>query len=123
MNSSDVLRDKFRGALMGTFVGDAVGIPFEGFTSDQIWDVLDRVSRLEKNDPIRAEAEPLLGLLYDPAIVPVGSATYSDDTQMMHGVAESLCEHGAFDGARTWRRALRKTGRCGAVMVREHSRY
>ncbi len=104
MENSDTLRDKFRGALLGTFVGDAIGIPFEGFTSDQIWDVLDRVRRLNRSDPARAEAEALLGMLHDPEIVPDGSAAYSDDTQMAISVAESLCEHGAFHGTDLARR-------------------
>ena len=30
MSPTDRLRDRFRGALLGTFVGDALGMPLEG---------------------------------------------------------------------------------------------
>ncbi len=32
----DKLRDRFRGALVGTFVGDALGAPLEGMSAGQI---------------------------------------------------------------------------------------
>ncbi len=93
------MRDKFRGALMGTFVGDAVGVPVEGFRHDQLSDILDAVSRMPQGALDRAEAEALLGLIASPAYFPGDTANYSDDTQMMHGVAESLIEFGHFHGA------------------------
>lgn len=95
----DRLRDKFRGALLGTFVGDAVGVPVEGFTHEQLAEVLDAVARLPQGSEARAETEALLGLISNPAYFPDDSAPYSDDTQMMHGVAESLIEHGRFNGS------------------------
>lgn len=95
---NDRLRDKFRGALLGTFVGDAVGVPVEGFSYEQLSDVLDAVSRLPEGSETRTETEALLGLISNPANFPDDSAPYSDDTQMMIGVAESLAEHGRFDG-------------------------
>ncbi|MBC8137641.1 MAG: ADP-ribosylglycohydrolase family protein [Fibrella sp.] len=95
----DRLRDKFRGALLGTFVGDAVGVPVEGFTHEQLSEVLDAVSRLPKGSEARAETEALLGLICNPDVFPDDMAPYSDDTQMMIGVAESLAEHGVFNGS------------------------
>ncbi|MBC7806123.1 MAG: ADP-ribosylglycohydrolase family protein [Akkermansiaceae bacterium] len=94
----DRMRDKFRGGFLGTFVGDAVGVPVEGFTHDQLSEILDAVSRLPKDSEARAETEALLGLISNPAVFPDDSAPYSDDTQMMIGVAESLVERGRFDG-------------------------
>jgi poly(ADP-ribose) glycohydrolase ARH3 len=58
--------DRAVGALLGTFVGDALGMPWEGASPDSIPQVLDmRDERL-------------------------GAGTYTDDTEMMIGVAESL---------------------------------
>ncbi|MFC1717935.1 ADP-ribosylglycohydrolase family protein [Candidatus Poribacteria bacterium] len=74
MNSADK-RDRFIGALMGTFVGDALGMPYEG------WGV--------GTGPIE-----------------MTSGVYTDDTQMMIGVAESLVACGGFDGADMARRFL-----------------
>jgi len=58
--------DAARGALLGTFVGDALGMPFEGEASAAI------PARLEM-----AEAR-------------LGRGTYTDDTQMAIALAESL---------------------------------
>jgi len=66
------LKSKFLGALVGTGVGDALGAPFEG--------------RRFKPDEIEAIAERGQVL------------TYTDDTHMMIGVAESLIRRGGFDG-------------------------
>jgi poly(ADP-ribose) glycohydrolase ARH3 len=62
--------DRARGALLGTFVGDALGMPFEGALPAQI--------------PAEIEMED--GRL--------GRGTYTDDTQMMIALGESLlrCE-------------------------------
>src|ERR687898_722066 len=62
-----------RGALLGTFVGDALGMPYEGLHLEAIPD------RLEM-----AEAR-------------LGRGTYTDDTEMMIGLAESLLERGDVD--------------------------
>ncbi|RYE60061.1 MAG: hypothetical protein EOO82_03665, partial [Oxalobacteraceae bacterium] len=96
--TNDRLRDKFRGALIGTFVGDAVGIPVEGFPHDQLSDILDAVSKMPKDSQTRLETQAMLGLISNPDDFPDNSAQYSDDTQMMHGVAESLIAHGTFHG-------------------------
>lgn len=68
-----VLKLKFLGALVGTGVGDALGAPFEG---------RHRV----KPEEVEAIAEKREVL------------TYTDDTHMMIGVAESLIRTRGFDG-------------------------
>jgi len=68
-----VLKSKFLGALVGTGVGDALGAPFEGY--HQV--------RFEEIEAIAERLEVL---------------TYTDDTHMMIGVAESLIRAGGFDG-------------------------
>ena len=68
-----VLRAKFLGALIGTGVGDALGAPFEGRREVEPEEI-EEVARRRK-------------LL-----------TYTDDTHMMIGVAESLIRAGGFDG-------------------------
>lgn len=67
-------RDRFRGALVGTAVGDALGAPFEG---------VPRVA------PAEFEA-----VAADDRRLP-----YTDDTAMTIGVATSLLACGGFDGA------------------------
>ena len=68
-----VLKSKFLGALIGTGVGDSLGAPFEG--------------RGEvKPEEIEAIAETQAVL------------TYTDDTHMVIGVAESLIRTRGFDG-------------------------
>ena len=74
MNTYSQLRAKFRGALLGVAVGDAVGAPLEG-----------------SGRPHRAPAIPVVSggeMLW-----------YTDDTHMTLGVAESLVACGGFDGA------------------------
>jgi poly(ADP-ribose) glycohydrolase ARH3 len=65
--------DRARGALIGTFVGDALGMPFEGEEPAQI------PQRLEMLD------------------ARLGRGTYTDDTQMAIALAESLLESGGVD--------------------------
>lgn len=60
------LRDAARGALLGTFVGDALGMPFEGAAPNAVEPPLEMV-----------EAR-------------LGRGTYTDDTQMAIALAESL---------------------------------
>jgi poly(ADP-ribose) glycohydrolase ARH3 len=62
------------GSALGTFVGDALGEPVEGWSSEAIRDrfgLLDRLVRVE--------------------------GRYTDDTQMMIGILETLLEKGKFD--------------------------
>ena len=72
MGSTDK-KDRFVGALLGTFVGDALGMPYEGWIGT-----------------------------FNPGEMARG--VYTDDTQMMIGVAESLVACGGFDGADMARR-------------------
>jgi len=65
--------DSARGALLGTFVGDALGMPFEGTPAEGI---PPRVEMVEGR---------------------LGRGTYTDDTQMMIALAESLVERGSVD--------------------------
>ena len=68
-----VLKSKFLGAFVGTGVGDALGAAFEG----------RRQVKLEEIKAIAERREVL---------------TYTDDTHMMIGVAESLIRARGFDG-------------------------
>ncbi len=74
----ETLKDKFVGALIGTFVGDALGMAVEGWTADQI---RDRFGELREMQAAR-----------------LGLGTYTDDTQMMIGIAESVLKLGRVDG-------------------------
>ena len=70
--------EKFQGALLGTFVGDALGMPVEGKTHEDIL--------VAYGGPLKEMEEGRL---------PKGS--YTDDTQMMIGLAEALAENGEVD--------------------------
>ena len=70
--------DRFVGCLLRQAVGDALGSPYEGMTSDHIFWSAGEASVLVKN--------PSGETLY-----------YTDDTEMMIGVAETLIEHGNID--------------------------
>lgn len=72
--ASQQLRARFRGALLGVAVGDALGAPFEG------------ARLVGRADLERLEREP-------------GPLRYTDDTHMTLGMAESLVERRGFDGA------------------------
>ncbi len=70
------LTDRFLGSALGTFVGDAMGEPVEGWPHKAIYSqfgLLDTMLREE--------------------------ARYTDDTQMMIGILETLVEKGGFDPA------------------------
>ena len=68
-----MIADRAGGALLGTFVGDALGMPFEG---------LPRASIPRHVEMIEAR---------------LGRGTYTDDTQMMIALAESLIARGRVD--------------------------
>lgn len=70
--------DLIHGALLGTMVGDALGRPYEGTPAGD----LDRLRQLVQ----RRAARPF-------------ALSYSDDAEMMLGVAESLVAVGAIDEA------------------------
>jgi poly(ADP-ribose) glycohydrolase ARH3 len=67
--------DCFAGCLLGQAVGDGLGAPYEGLLPDMIYHDFGPSSELVKN--------PENETLY-----------YTDDTQMMIGVAETLVERG-----------------------------
>lgn len=62
-----------RGALLGTFVGDALGMPFEGAAPEAIPEHVEMIDAR------------------------LGRGTYTDDTQMMIALAESLRDRGQVD--------------------------
>jgi len=68
------LKAKFRGALLGSAVGDALGAPVEGYDMGMVGSVYG------------GEWEMIYG-------------RYTDDTEMMIGVAESLIENKGFNAA------------------------
>ncbi|MGE3803601.1 MAG: ADP-ribosylglycohydrolase family protein [Gemmataceae bacterium] len=70
--------DRFLGCLLGQAVGDAVGAAYEGLTADHIYWHFGPACDLVKNP----DDDPLF---------------YTDDTQMMIGVAETLIAHGEID--------------------------
>jgi poly(ADP-ribose) glycohydrolase ARH3 len=72
------------GALLGTFVGDALGMPYEGMSSAAV------PARLEMVEARR------------------GRGTYTDDTEMMIVLAESLLEHGSVNPERLARAFLER---------------
>ena len=70
-----VLREHFLGSLLGLAVGDAVAAPYEGLDAPLI------IAKF--GQPRNVVDRP-----------PVETIDYTDDTQMMIGLAESLIEHG-----------------------------
>ena len=73
--SSASLADRFAGCLLGLAVGDALGAPYEGLTAQDIFFQFGTPDKLVRN--------PSGNTLY-----------YTDDTEMMIGVAETLVAHG-----------------------------
>src|SRR5579859_6644206 len=69
------LLDRFRGCLLGQAVGDALGAPFETMPADAIYYGFGSVRKIVARPPVEV-------------------LQYTDDTQMMIGVAEVLAEHG-----------------------------
>ncbi|HEX3769233.1 MAG TPA: ADP-ribosylglycohydrolase family protein [Polyangiaceae bacterium] len=65
-------RDRFRGAFLGCALGDAIGRPFE----------------------MMSATDGRLGPALDAALARSGTLSYSDDTEMMISVAESLTRVG-----------------------------
>lgn len=75
MPSNPSMLDRFRGSLLGLAIGDAVGCPFEAMDGYSIYKAFG----------------PSLPLVENP---PVDALSYTDDTEMMIGLAEHLVEHG-----------------------------
>lgn len=84
MTKAPTVTERARGALLGTFVGDAIGMPFEGAPPADI--------------PLRVE-------MIDARR---GGGTYTDDTEMMSVLAESLIADGAVDAEQLARRFLER---------------
>ena len=76
--SSAALADRFAGCLLGLAVGDALGAPYEGLPCREIYFRFGTPDTIVKN--------PSGDTLY-----------YTDDTEMMIGVAETLAECGTID--------------------------
>ena len=74
MNSPTKL-ERFRGCLIGLLIGDAIGAPFEGLPAGFIYDSFGLGKDIVSKPPV----EELF---------------YTDDTQMMISVAETLTKHG-----------------------------
>ncbi len=72
--NKQVLKSKFLGALLGAGIGDALGAPFEGR-----WQIINH----EEVEDVAEKSEML---------------TYTDDTHMMIGIAESLIDSQGIDG-------------------------
>ncbi len=72
MISKDLLKDKFRGAILGCFLGDAFGAGFEGMSPDQT-------------------------VLYLSTLSEKFTRAYTDDTDMTLALAESIVESGKVD--------------------------
>ena len=67
--------EQFTGCLLGLAVGDALGAPYEGLNADNVFWGFGSPAELLKN----AGMEPLY---------------FTDDTEIMVGVAETPVEHG-----------------------------
>ena len=74
---SERLRDRFVGAALGTFVGDALGMAVEGWPPALIRRRFGILERMEHGR--------------------FPSGWYTDDTEMMIGILECLAETGRFD--------------------------
>ncbi len=72
MISKELLQDKFRGAILGCFMGDAFGAGFEGMSPDR---AEFHMSNLSKKFP----------------------RSYTDDTDMTLALAESIIQSGKID--------------------------
>src|SRR5262249_3169381 len=83
--TAPIPRERFLGCLLGLAVGDALGAPFEGVPADHVFFV----------------AGPIHELL---AQTSDETFRYTDDTQMMIGVAEALLEEGEIKAATLARR-------------------
>lgn len=78
MNKTATLEERFAGSLLGLAVGDALGAHFEGQSPEYIADRYQSADRL----------------IHEP---PSGEIWYTDDTQMMIGVAETLIARGSIE--------------------------
>ena len=78
------LLDRFRGCMLGLAVGDALGMPVEGLTCDQI-------------QQGRGEVREMIAPAPDHFHCGLGPGQYTDDTEQTLILAESIIEAGFFD--------------------------
>jgi poly(ADP-ribose) glycohydrolase ARH3 len=74
MDKAPALRERFQGCLLGLAIGDGLGARFEGQAAENIRERYPSVDALIRNPPNN-------------------ELWYTDDTQMMIGVAETLVEN------------------------------
>lgn len=102
------LASKFLGVMLGTFAGDALGMPVENWPPERIARAFGTLDTFYSAKLWLRSYAALFGAMHQPTQalggVPLGRGTYTDDTQMMIGVAESLIACGGFDGADMARR-------------------
>lgn len=77
-SSNATLRERFEGCLLGLAVADGLGAPYEGLTSDDIFYRFGDAAHIVTNP----DGDTLF---------------YTDDTEMMIGVAETLVSSGHID--------------------------
>jgi ADP-ribosylglycohydrolase len=74
-------RDKVRGTFLGIAIGDALGMPVESFSRDQIGETYGRITRFHAPDKHKwFEGEP--------------AGMITDDTQLSLAVAQAIIESG-----------------------------
>jgi poly(ADP-ribose) glycohydrolase ARH3 len=79
------MKSKFIGALIGTAVGDASGAPLEGYSMDEV-------------NSVCGGSDEVNSMCGGSDTWEMISGRYTDDTEMMIGVAESLIENKGFNG-------------------------
>lgn len=95
---AEELLDRFRGCMLGLAVGDALGMPVEGLTRDQIRDCLGEVREMVAPDQ-------------DHFHCGLSPGQYTDDTEQTLLLAETIIEAGFFDVER-FASKLADWGRC-----------
>lgn len=81
-----LLQSKVRATLVGTFIGDAMGVPVEMYSADRIKKTYGRVTEI-------LQAKPRKG--FDGA--PPAQGCYSDDTQLTLAVANGIIDAKGLD--------------------------
>jgi poly(ADP-ribose) glycohydrolase ARH3 len=90
-----VLKSHVRGALLGTMVGDAAGAPWEGSPGGPS---TEAAASADAKTPLGGNSEAVVaGIELDGYLRSVSSLRYTDDTEMMVVLAESLAELGEID--------------------------
>jgi ADP-ribosyl-[dinitrogen reductase] hydrolase len=95
---AEELLDRFRGCMLGLAVGDALGMPVEGLTRDEIGERLGEVREMVAPDQ-------------DHFHCGLGPGQYTDDTEQTLLLAETIIEAGFFDIER-FTAKLMDWGRC-----------